>query len=308
MSDYPGAPAGAPGDGGPDLALAELGRAITRAAGALAAVPGDDDATAYRCARALDAALGDLADLLRAAPGICKLGDPGPAVSARLAQRQAELSARRAEVTAHRARLDELAGTERSLAELTAEAGQLSARVSELERVQRLAAEIPGLRTQVRALDEAVTAAGLADAPQLGTRIAAAAGQFAALTARQREAIGAEAGRMVAAAEQAAADLAGQRDRRDAAAADLARSQSEADQLAAEHREMLPVLTAWHQADTDLAEGLRGAGGAGGSALDTVQTELARIRQQLTGLDSRLRPLLADHSEAYESARRVRPF
>ena len=72
---------------------------------------------------------------------------------------------------------------------------------------------------------------------------------------------------------------------------------------------MLPVLTAWHQADTDLAEGLRGAGfGARGSALDTVQTELARIREQLTGLDSRLRPLLADHSEAYESARRVRPF
>ena len=88
--------------------------------------------------------------------------------------------------------------------------------------MQRLAAEIPGLRTQVRALDEAVTAACVADAPQLGTRIAAAAASSPRSTARQREAIGAEAGRMVAAAEQAAADLAGQRDRRDAAAADLA--------------------------------------------------------------------------------------
>ena len=31
--------------------------------------------------------------------------------------------------------------------------------------------------------------------------------------------------------------------------------ESETAQLAAEHREMLPVLTAWSQADADLAEG-----------------------------------------------------
>ena len=65
MSEY----GGTPGGEDVDAALAQLGRVITRAASVLAAIPGNDEATAYRCARALDAALGDLAELLRTVPG-----------------------------------------------------------------------------------------------------------------------------------------------------------------------------------------------------------------------------------------------
>jgi chromosome segregation ATPase len=310
MSGYSDAAiGGASSSGEPDAALAELGRAITRAADAVATIPSDDDATAYRCSRALDAALGDLADLLRTVPGIVGLGDPGNAVSERLEQRRAELAARRSEVTAYREKLDYLAETERNLAELTAEADRLRERVSELERVKRLASEMPGLRTQVKVLEETIAVAGVADAPEIGTRIAEAAGQFAALTGRQREAIGEEAEKLVADAERAARKLEEQRARRDATAADLAKWESEAAQLTAEHREMLPVLTAWSQADADLTEGLSAAGfGTGSSALETVVTELNGIRQRLTDLDNSLRPLLADHAEAYEDARRVRPL
>lgn len=306
MSGYSGA---VPGSGEPDAALAELGRAISRAANALTALPGDDDATAYRCARSLDAALPDLAELLRAVPGIAALGDPGTAVSKRLEQGRAELATRQEDIRAYRAKLDELAETERNLAELTAEASRLRERVSELERVQRLAGEIPGLRIQVQVLGEAVVAAGVADAPVIDAQIAAAARQFAALTGRQREAIGAEADTIVADAEQAARELDQQRARRDAALADLAKRESEAAQIATEHRETLPVLTAWTQADADLAEGLRAAGfGTGLSALETVTTELTGIRQRLTDLDNTLRPLLADHAEAHEKARQARPL
>lgn len=306
MSGYSSA---VPGSGEPDAALAELGRAITRAADALAALPSDDDATAYRCARPLDAALGDLAALLRTVPGIAALGDPGPAVSKRLERGRAELETRREDVRAYRAKLDDLAETERNLAELTAEASRLREQVSELERVQRLAGEIPGLRIQVRILEEAVAAAGAADAAEIGTQIAAAARQFAALTGRQREAIGAEADMSVADAEQAARELDEQRARRDAARADLAKCESDRAQLAAEHRETLPVLTAWSQADADLAEGLRATGfGTGLSALETVAAELTSIRERLTDLDNALRPLLADHAEAYEKARQLRPL
>jgi hypothetical protein len=165
---------------GPDVALKELGRAITRAADALAAVPSNDEATAYRCARALDTAFGDLADLLQAVPGIVGLGAPGRSVSERLEQRRAELATRRDEVTAYRANLDELAETE-------------------------------------------------------------------------------------------------------------------------------SVLSAWSQADADLAVGLQAAGfGPGDNALEAVQAELSDIRDRLIDLDDKLRPLLKGHAMAYEEARRVR--
>ena len=308
MNGHSGAAMGsASNGGGPDTALAELGRAITRAAAALAAVPDDDEATAYQCAKALDVAFGDLTGLLRAAPRIVGLGAPSRAVGERLEQRRAELAARRGEVTAYREKLDDLSESERGLADVTAEAHRLRERVSELERAKRLASEIPGLRTQMKALEEAVAAAGAADAPEIGARIAEAADQLAALTGRQREAMGREADELVAGAEGAARELGEQRARRDAAAADLAKRESEAAQLAADHSETLPVLTAWSQADAGLANGLRAAGfGAGGSAVETVVTELNGIRQRLTDLDSSLRSLLADHVKAYEDARRVR--
>ena len=305
MSEY----SGAPGSENADAALAQLGRAITRAADALAAIPSGDEATAYRCARALDAALGDLTDLLRTVPRIAGLGDPGPRVSGRLDQRRAELATRREEAAAYRAKLDELADTERSMAEVTAEADRLRERVTELERAKRLASEIPGLRAQMKVLEEAAAAAGTADAPEIGGRIAAAAAQLTALTGRQREAIGEEADQRVADAERAAGELNEQRARRDAAAADLARRESEAAQLAAEHREMMPVLTAWSQADADLADGLSAAGlEADGNAVITVANELNGIRQRLTELDTSLQSLLAKHAKAYEDARQVRPL
>ena len=159
----------------------------------------------------------------------------------------------------------------------------------------------------MKVLEEAVAAAGAADAPEIGERIAAAAEQFTALTDRQREAVGGEADRRVADADRAASELDDQRARHDAATADMARRESEAVQLAALHREMMPVLTAWSQADADLADGLRGTGfQAGGSALETVTDELNGIRQRLTGLDESLQPLLAEHAKAYEDARQIR--
>jgi DNA repair exonuclease SbcCD ATPase subunit len=310
MSGYSGPAVGDTFDsGGPDAALAELGRAITRAADALVAVSDDDEATAYRCARALDVAFGDLTELLRTVPGIVGLGDPGPKISQRLEQRRAELATRRSQASAYREKLDDLAESERSLAEVTEEAGRLRARISELNRAERLASEIPGLRTQARALEEAVAAADAADAPEIGVRIAQAADQFAALTERQREALGEETDKLVAGAERAARQFGEQRARRDAAVADLARHESETAQLAAEHSETLPILTAWTEADADLADGLRAAGfGAGGGALQVLTTELNGIRQRLTDLDNSLRLMLAEHAKAYEDARRVRPL
>ena len=299
----------APESNEPDTALAELGRAISRAADALAQVAGDDDATAYRCTRALDAAFSDLDELLLTVPGIVELGDPGAVVSKRVAERQAELASRRAEVAVSRAKLDDLAESEQRLADVTAEADQLTRRISDLKRAQRLASEIPELRLSLTALEESVAAAGVADSPEIGARIADAASRLAAITEPQREAIGAEADTLVARAEATARELAEQQDRRDAAAADLAKRESDASRLAAERREMQPALAAWSKADADLAEGLRAAGFPGNkSALQSVDAELGSIRQRLTDVDNSLRSLLAEHAKALEDMLRIRPL
>ncbi|HEX6526318.1 MAG TPA: hypothetical protein VF070_40835 [Streptosporangiaceae bacterium] len=295
--------------GGPEAALAELGRAISRASDALAAIPDGDDVTAYKCARVLDAAFGDLTELLGAVPRIVGLGDPGRVVGGRLEQRRAELATRRDELAAYRGKLDDLAETGLDLAELTEEIDKLRGRVSDLERSRQLASELPGLRIQVDSLEEAVAAVGAADGPDIGARIAEAADRFAALTERQRKAIGEDADKLVAAAATAAAELDEQRARLEAAAADVASREREAAHMKAAYGETLPILTAWSQADTDLADGLRTAGiEVGGSVLETVVTELDSIRQRLVALDNSLRPLLADHAKAYEDARKVRPW
>ena len=129
------------------------------------------------------------------------------------------------------------------------------------------------------------------------------------MTERQRDAIGAEADALVARAETTARELAEQQARRDAAAADLAKRESDAAQLAAEHRELHPVLAAWTKADADLADGLRATGFLGSeSALQSVDAELGSIHQRLTDVDNSLRSLLADHARALEDMLQIRPL
>jgi hypothetical protein len=287
----------------------------------------DDDVTAYQCSRALDSAFADLRALLETVPALVGLGDPGRVVSERLERHRTELAARRADIAAHRVRLDELAGSERDLADVTAEADWLRDRVAELERANRMAEELPGLRARADALEEAVAAADAADAPDVSERIGRAAREFAALTERQREAAETETAQLIAEAEETARAVAELRARAKAAAAEMAAREDEARQLKAEHGETLRLLSAWHQADADLAAALHAAGlpsdrlasdppapggaNAGGldrdtSPLRTVRAELTEISERLTRLDEALRPLLIDHAKAYEQARRPR--
>lgn len=310
-------------------ALRALGDAISEASRVLPFVE-DDDATAYQCSRALDSAFTDLRALLETVPALVGLGDPGRVVSERLERNRTELAARRADIAAHRARLDELAGSERDLADVTAEADWLRDRVVELERANRMAEELPGLRARTDALEAAVAVADAADAPAVSERIGRAAREFAALTERQREAAEVDTGQLVAEAEETARAVAELQARAKDAAAEMTTREDEARQLQAEHGETLRLLSAWRQADADLADALHAAApspdrpnadGPGSSAPDisdaggldrdasplrTVQAELTEISERLTRLDEALRPLLIDHAKAYEQARRPR--
>jgi chromosome segregation ATPase len=291
-------------------ALAELGRAITATSRALLAIPGDDAATAFRCARPLDTALADLASLLVTVPKITGLGAPAQKVRERLDQSRADLTAKRADVASYRVTLDQFAQTEEELAEVSAEARELSDRITTLERQKKMVAEIPGLRAMVRTLEADIAALDAADAPEVSDRLATAVERLTSLTAHQRAVMSDKAADMVARAETAASELAGLRARADTAAADVARHESDAAALMAEHGDTLSMLAAWAKADLDLAEGMRKAfpttGQTAESTLDRVRTELGAITHRLTELDDILGPLLAAHSRAYEQARQAR--
>lgn len=288
-------------------ATAELSSAVTRAAEALQAIPVGDEAAAYSCLRDLDTALAGLADLLVAVPRVARLGDPAPAVRERLERSRAELATRRADLATYRTALDGLAETEKQLEEVTTQSRQLRDRITELEHVQRTAAEIPGLRARSRELEQEIKELDAADAPEVSSRLAAALGRLASITERQRAAMSEAAASTVARADTAAKELEELEQRKETAAAELARLEGEAEQLMSAHRDTLPVLAAWSQADLDLAQGLRAAMvTTDGGALEGVSAELNGIRQRLTELDEVLGPLLTEHTRAYEQARQPR--
>lgn len=307
MSGYEGAVPGARPSA--SQAAAELGGAVTRTAEALQAIPVGDEAAAYSCLRDLDRALAGLAELLAAVPRVARLGDPAPAVRERLERSRTELAARRADLATYRTALDGLAETEKQLEEVTTQSRQLRDRITELERVQQTAAEIPGLRARSRELEQEIKELDAADAAEVSARLAAALGRLASVTEGQRAAMSETAASMAARAETAARELQELEQRKETAAAELAKLEGEAEQLVSEHRDTLPVLAAWSQADHDLAQSLRAAMvTTDGSALEGVTAELNGIRQRLTELDEVLGPLLAEHTRAYEQARQARPL
>jgi hypothetical protein len=148
-----------------------------------------------------------------------------------------------------------------------------------------------GGRSGGDALDVALT--------ELTRAIARAAGELAA---SERSLPG-----ILAEAEAVRARVGELRRSRDAALEVLAGHEAEAERLAAEHRETLPVLAAWSEADAALAEGMGAAGfPMDGGALEAAITELGSVRERLAMLDSILRPLLEEHARAYEVARQIR--
>lgn len=296
-------------DSGAKKAAMELGAAVSRAAGALQAIPAGDEAAAYSCLRDLDTALTGLADLLRSVPQVVQLGDPALSLAQRLERSRQELVTRREELAAARAALDNLTEIEQHLSDITSQAHQLRSRVAELELAQQTAAEIPGLRAKTQALEQDVAALDAADAPEISARLTAAVAQLTTLTERQRASMSEAATTMVARAEAAARELEELEARRDTAAADLDRLAAEAKQLMAEHGDTLPMLAAWSKADLELAEGMRRAMiNTVGTVLENVHAELSGITQRLTELDDLLGPMLAAHARAYEDARQIRSY
>lgn len=288
-------------------ALAALGRAIGDAAVALGSIPADDEATAFRCAKPLDAALASLVALLDSVPVITGLGDPAPAVRRRLEQSRGDLYARRANIADYQRTLDEFTHVREELSDASATATALQQQVTMLQRDRALAKAVPQLRGLVQELEADIAALDVPDAAEIRERLDVALERLAALGERQRAVMGDAAEAMVARAQDAARDLDDLKARTNTAAAEVARRESDAKELMALHGDTLATLEAWSKADHDVAEGLQGVLlTADDNVLAPLRSELERMSRRLGELDEKLTPLLADHARAYDEARKPR--
>ncbi|WP_067447167.1 hypothetical protein [Nocardia alba] len=101
---------------------------------------------------ALDDVLDRVSDLTDRLPALASAAMSGGEVAEILARRTDALSARTAELATARADFARVADTEAELAAAGAEYEQIEVRITELNRLRALAAELPALREQQRAL------------------------------------------------------------------------------------------------------------------------------------------------------------
>ncbi len=291
----------------PEETVRELGRAAARAATALAAVvTRADDETAFACVLALDEAFTRFAGVLSVLPQALELAAPGRTVSARLAQRQAELAAADIELAGLRTELDTLTEVEQGLRDAEAEGELLTARLADLTKARERAEQLPAVRERLAAFEAAVAATAAEDADTMA-RLTEGIRQLSALTARQRMVLGAQLEQAIA--EMAAADeaLARQQARIERLKAGQASLEAESTALTESFGHELDALAKWRQADADLTDALDTAGApATGSNLDRLRGILTDLDTRLADIDGRLRPLLEARAKAREEALRVR--
>jgi chromosome segregation ATPase len=289
-------------------ALTALGSAIASAVESLAVGVGQDRLAAFQCVDAIKKALPLLGDLLDLVPGLVQLASPGRTVSERLADGNARLASQHAELETAWAQLQALTAVEDQVQEAAAETSRLQARIDEIERTQRLAQDLPVLRAQLEALEEASADATDGDEAQVAERLTAGARRLLTLTERQRALLGTETDKMIGDLGAAQEALAAERSRAGELRTELATRIAEAEQLRNEHERNLPALVAYRQADQDLADGLGAAAAVGrsGSGLERVRAALGDIARQLADVDRNLKPLVEDHAQAYVDSRQIR--
>ncbi|WP_055750273.1 hypothetical protein [Frankia sp. AvcI1] len=249
----------------------------------------------------LDDAMGDAAELLATLPAFLAAAEPVEPIRSDLADwasRQAEAARR---VAHARALLDARLADERQLDGLAAEHAELTRRLADLERAERLAASLPALREQHRVLAERVSA--FSDpALRAEQAVELAAVQLDLLTglraggwrAELADALAAAAAAQARLAEQLAVDrerLSGLEGENDRTRAELAVIDERAARLEDEHRELQARLSARLKANQRVAGSMAG---------------LREADRRLTEIDGMLAAALRERETALADSRRRR--
>jgi hypothetical protein len=292
---------------GSAAALEALDHAAQWAAQALPAEVGDDDVAAFECVVALDQALAHVAALLRLLPDLLRTASAGQAISDRLAAARAELERQRVALAGEHDTLAQARDLEQRAGQLRAERDAATARIAELRQASVIERELPALRARQADLEAAISPAAAAEGAQAVAGLVAAARHVLDLTGEQKALVEAANHRLITALAEATEAASRERGRHEELTAQLADAEREAEELAAQRRQVLPALRARQEADSALAAGLD-AGGlpAGDSAASRVREELADTERRIAVAEDLLRPLLLRHAEAYEEARKVR--
>jgi chromosome segregation ATPase len=292
---------------GPQAAFSGLRFAVVWTTETLEAQLGQDDAAAIRCVQELAKALSELEKLFSLVPGLIELASPGGPVTERIVARQAELAAQYAQLAEERQALEALQEMEDSLRKGEHERSQLRAQIRDLERSQQLIQELPNLRGRLEELQAVTSDTQGRDGETVVADLSAAAQRLLELTENQRKLLDSESRALLSSIEAAETRLTRAHDDRDKRAAELATRLAEADELRHEQEETLPALQAHRQADAALADALSTAGlTTGESGIQRVRAALAEVETQLAAIDGLLRPLMAEHTRAYEEERQIR--
>jgi DNA repair exonuclease SbcCD ATPase subunit len=247
-------------------------------------------------------------------PALVKLASAGTTVGDRLTASAAELSRQRTALAADRAGLESARELLARLAEVEAERNQLRGEILRAQQASAIERELPALRQTLTELTAVVSAtgSGSGDANAVIHGLIAAGRRLAELTEEQRSILDAGNDRLAARVADATSAAEQVLARRDELVAELETRNLEAAELRAAEETALPGLRARRQADAELVTGLLAVGPGGDqaavsfSALEHVRAELAELGRRVENAESRLKPLLRQHQQAYDAASKVR--
>ena len=308
-------------------AIAVLGLALRWSADELRSDDVALPAAAFRAVARADQALAAVPEFYRALSHLVARGEPAGEVAADLRRQDELFAGLAAEIGPLRARLSELVDAEDRYKAEIAQRDQLAARISDLERLERLAGEVAALREQHDRLAERTrSVAGPVAAAE--ARLSAVTGPLVTLTTKVLDELAEQnrtlllraaeqdtelrarlaehrqtAARLAAKAEHARATLA-------AAEAEAAKQQSDYENYSAEAANRRIAMRRHHKANQDVAEALAGRpprpgeqpadgpdGPDGSHALAQAVRALGEVETRLAEIDTMLATALSPGEE-----------
>ena len=253
--------------------LKTLGDALRDGAAALADESLRSPAAAFRAVAAADLALADAPEFLTALGLLVKLGEPGDYVTAELRRHAERLTDISREIAPYRDQLDTLLDAEKRLRAAASEHDEIMDRISDLRRVEVLAASTADLRAQQDALEDRADMVSRA-AADATVSIALAGQELILITGDLLETLGNEVREMLrqaadqdrllqarlaerqATASRIAADLAQLKEQLAAAESEAAAAESEFDRAYAATSTRLAALSRYAAANRAISAAL----------------------------------------------------
>ncbi|WP_327705287.1 hypothetical protein OG530_30120 [Streptomyces decoyicus] len=283
-----------------------LGRPDRTAGGGTPEDPYDaEGADALTALYALDDALTDARDLAGALPGLLEAARPGERMAQGTKDLMDELTVLAERVASERAALEELLEKEAELGRRLAEHEKLRHEVDELRRLERLVAELDGLKAQRAAIGTRLRELRGQDLDAADRDLHTGAEALLRLTEQQLAVLAPRTRQTLERVTAAQQELAAAERRMSEGTRELTCLRDQLERIQEEQVTVLASLARYARADRELAQALREAAGpdaagpapAQGLTLEEVEALTRTIEQRLTDADRTLGRVLTDRPD-----------